>query len=183
MCSRYINTIRTSRLNVEKEHEETKLRELQMQEDKTMGIWTKRQLRTEQQIATKQSPLQRARRIHNKRQEEINRIHSSIANGGTKHKTSEKRLNSCLSKREPETRLVKPSPAYEDEEDIFSSISLPSLPARRNSLPKLSQYSPTMPAYNSNKRPSLPIINAQIPVNTFCKTSQPLSCLKLPPLK
>ena len=182
MCSRYINAIRATRLNVEKEHEEIKLRELQMQEDKTMGIWAKRQLRTEQQIATKQSPLQRARRIRNKRQEEINRIHSSIANGGTEHKTSEKRLNSCHSKRESETRLVKPSHVYE-EDILSSSISLPSLPARRNSLPKLSQCSLTMPAYNSNKRPSLPIINGQIPVNTFCKTSQPLSCLKLPPLK
>ena len=171
----------------EEKFKEGKLRELQMQEDKTMGIWAKKQLRIEQQIATKQSPLQRARRIRNKRQEEINRIHRSIANGGTEHKTSEKRLskrlNSCHSERQPETRLVKSSLAL-PEEDILrssSSISLPSVPAkkeiyaRRNSLPLIPHSPPNVPLYKK-KTSSLPAIGGNH------RTSQPLHHQKLPPL-
>ena len=183
MSSGYINSFRAMRMNFrEEKFKEGKLRELQMQEDKTMGIWAKKQLRIEQQIATKQSPLQRARRIRNKRQEEINRIHRSIANGGTEHKTSEKRLskrlNSCHSERELETRLVKSSLALPG--DILrssSSISLPSVPAkkeiyvRRNSLPLIPHSPPTVPLYKK-KTSSLPAIGG----------NQPLHHQKLPPL-
>ena len=186
MGSGYTNSFRAMRLNFrEEELKERKLRELQVQEDKTLGIWAKKQLRIEQEIATKQSPLQRARRIRNKRQEEINRIHSSTASGGTEHKTCErrlsKRLNSCRSEREIETRSSHALP----EEDISrsdSSISLPSVPAkkqiytRRYSLPVLSNNPPAISSYNT-KRPSLPTIGGNQ------RTSQPLSHQKLPPLK
>lgn len=191
MCSGYINSFRAMRLNVrEEELKEKRLKELQVQEDKVLGVWAKRQLRIEQQIATKQSPLQRARRIRNKRQEEINRIHSSVAK--TEHKTCEKRLskrlNSCHSVRRlaEETRLASP------EEDISrssSSISLPAVPAekqmhaRRNSLPIL-YHSPQAILSCNIKRPSLPSIsNGQLSATASRRTSQPLGHHKLPPLQ
>ena len=56
------------RLNINEELQERRLGELQRQQNKTLGMWAKRQLGIEQEIATRQSPLQRARRIRNKRQ-------------------------------------------------------------------------------------------------------------------
>ena len=190
MCSGYIKSFRAMRLNYrEEELKERKLRDLQLQEDKTLGIWAKRQLRIELQIATKQSPLQRARRIRNKRQEEINRIHSNTANGETEYKMCEKRLSKrlskCHSERELETRLVKSSLAL-PEEDISrssSSVSLPAVPTtkqtytRRSSLPILPQHAPAMPSYITNKSPSLPTIGGS------SRTSQVLSQQKFPKLK
>ena len=184
------------RLNVrEEELKEKRLKELQVQEDKVLGIWAKRQLRIEQQIAVKQSPLQRARRIRNKRQEEINRIHSSIANGVTEHKTHEKRLskrlNSCHSQRGLEKSLVETSRAS-PEEDMSRSSSSVSLPAvltekqiyaRRNSLPILYQSLPAISSCN-NKSASLPTISSgQVYAKGSHTTSQPLSHHKLPPLQ
>ena len=169
-------------MNVREEDlKERRLRELQIQEDKTMGIWAKKQLRIEQQIATKQSPLQRARRIRIKRQEEINRIHMHSSND---YKTCEKRLskraNSC-----GERRLERISENY-DIERSSSSISLPIVPAnnnqthsKRNSLPTLS-YNPKPMAY---KRSSLPSIESQLPIKTCHKINQSLYQQKLPPLK
>ena len=187
MGSGYTNSFRAMRLNFREEQlKERKLRELQVQEDKILGIWAKKQLRIEQEITTKQSPLQRARRIRSKRQEEMNRIHSNIVSGGTEHKTCErrlsKRLNSCHSEREIETRSSHALP--EDISRSDSSISLPSVPAnkqmhvRRSSLPVLS-LSHNSPAHN-NKRPSLPTIGGNQLV--YQRTSQPLSHQKLPPL-
>ena len=180
------------RLNVrEEELKERRLKELQVQEDKVLGIWAKRQLRIEQQIAIKQSPLQRARRIRNKRQEEINRIHSSNANGVTENKTHEKRLskrlNSCNSQ---EKRLVETSCASpEDMSRSSSSVSLPAvltekqIYARRNSLPILYQSLPAISSCN-NKSASLPTISSgQVYAKGSHTTSQPLSHHKLPPLQ
>ena len=180
----------------EEKFKEEKLRELQMQEDKTMGIWAKRQLRIEQQIPTEQSPLQRARRIRNKRQEEINRIHRSIANGGTEHKTSEKRLskrlNSCHRERELETSLEKICLASPEEDATLSrtssSSSLPIIPvekqtglqqSRSKSLPMLF-YNPTTPPFK-NKRPLLSPMDQ--PPKTCHKSKQTLANQKLPSLK
>ena len=157
-----------------------------------MSIWAKRQLRIELQIAPKQSPLQRARRIRNKRQEEINRIHSNIADRGTEYNTCEKRLTIRLSKchdgRELETRMVKSSLALPEEEEIprsSSSISLPPVPTkkqthtRRNSLPILQQHPPAMPSHVNKKSLSLPTIGG----NNRTSQLQPVSQHKLPPLK
>ena len=175
----------------EEELKERKLRDLQLQEDKTMSIWAKRQLRIELQIAPKQSPLQRARRIRNKRQEEINRIHCNIADRGTEYKTCEKRLTIRLSKchdeRELETRMVKSSLALPEEEfpRSSSSISLPPVPTkkqthtRRNSLPILQQHPSAMPSYVTKKSLSLPTIGG----NNRTSQLQPASQHKLPPLK
>ena len=188
------------RLNVkEEELKEGRLEDLEVQVDKTMGIVSKRQLRIEQQIDTKQSPLQRARGIHSKRQEEINRIHSSIANGGTEHKTCEKklskRLSSSHSERELETQLKKDTCSLVLlQEDISSSscISLPKIPVKkqthvkRHSLPVLSSNLPGLlaPTHNDRKRSSLPTINNQPPDATvFHKTTQCHSNQRLPPLK
>ena len=156
-----------------------------------LGIWAKRQLRIELQIATKQSPLQRARRIRNKKQEEINRIHSNITKGGTDYKMCEKRLSKRLSKchgeRELETKLVKSSLALPEEEENISrsssSVSLPAVPTtkqtytRRSSLPILPQHSTAIPSYITNKSPSLPTIGGN------SRTSQALSQQKLPKIK
>ena len=191
--SGYHNSFRAMRLNVkEEELKERRLRELQVQEDKKLGIWAKKQLRIEQQITTKQSPLQRARRIRMKRQEEINRIHmhSSIDNRVTDYKTCEKRvskrLNSFLRDRElernVENELVLP------EEDITRTNSTTSLPvvsptkkypsltnSRSRSLPTLLCYT-TSP--QKNKRPSLPAIDSH---KTYHGTQQHKKLL--PPIK
>ena len=176
----------------EEELKERRLKELQVQEDKVLGILAKRQLRIEQQIAVKQSPLQRARRIRNKRQEEIRRIHSSINGiGATEDKTS-KRVNSCHNERGLVKRLAETSDGSPDEDMLrsSSSISLPAVPAekqiyaRRNSLPIL--YQSLLAISQCNQRPSLPnISNAQrsAKAGRDHSTSQPLSRHKLPPLK
>ena len=198
MCARYINSFRPLRLNVkEEELKEGSPGDLQVQVDKPMGILAKRQLRNEQQIFTKQSSLQRARRVHNKIQEEINRIHGSIANGGTKHKTCEKKLSKGLSsrytERELETELEKTSLALlQEDNSSSSSISLPKITVkkqkyvRRNSLPVLSSDHPgiPLPPYNVSERLSLPAINCQLPATkAFCKTTQCHSNQKLPPIE
>ena len=185
MCSKYIKALREIRLNAKEELEEKELEE-QLQENKIAAIWAKRKLQTEQQIAPKQSPLQRARRVRNKRQEEINRTHSSIANRGTEHKSCDKRLSTCDSDRGLEIKWVQSSVAL-PEEDISrsSEISLPKLPEmymRRNSLPTLSSSTPATSSCN-NKSPSLPTISKQLPAKVFYVRSQPLTRLKLPPLK
>ena len=181
----------------EEELKERRLKELQVQEDKVLGILAKRQLRIEHQIAVKQSPLQRARRIRNKRQEELRRIHSSINGiGATEDKTCEKRLskrlNSCHSERGLVKRLAETNDGLPEEDMLrsSSSISLPAVPAekqiytRRNSLPIIYQ---SLPAISQcNQRPSLPnISNAQrsAKAGRDHSTSQPLSRHKLPPLK
>ena len=193
MCSRYIKSFRAMRLNYREEKlKERKLRDLQVQEDKTMGIWAKRQLRIELQIAPKQSPLQRARRIRNKRQEEINRIHCNIADRGTDYKTCEKRLTKRLSKchggRELETRMVKSSLALPEEEEEISrsssSISLPSVPTkkqthtRRNSLPILPQHPPAMPSCINKKNPLLPTIGGNNRTSQLHSVSQQVTSIK-----
>ena len=168
----YYNSFRAMRLNVkEEEMKERRLRDLQVQEDKKLGIWAKKQLRIELQIATKQSPLQRARKIRNKRQEEINRIYSSTTNEGTESKSCEKRLNKRLSnyitERELERSAVKDNVMSED--DITRTISSSSLPtvsvkkhssltnSRSVSLPTL-LCNPQSP--QKGKRPSLPAIDS-----------------------
>ena len=195
-CNGYYNSFQAMRMNYrEEKFKEGKLRELQTQEDKTMGIWAKKQLRIEQQIPTEQSPLQRVRRIRNKRQEEINRIHSSIANGGTEHKTSEKRLskrlNSCHSERELETSLEKNCLASPEDDTLSrtsSSSSLPIIPvekhtvltqSRSKSLPILF-CNPTTPPFK-NKMPLLPPMDQ--PPKTCHKSKQTLANQKPPPLK
>ena len=193
MCSGYINSFRAMRLNVgEEEQKERRLKELQVQEDKVLGVWAKKQLRIEQQIVTKQSPLQRARRIRNKRQEEINRIHSSIAK--TENKTCEKRLSKRLNSCHGVRRLVEETSLVSPKEDISkssSSISLPAIPAekqtyaRRNSLPILYHSTPWPAISPSNvKRSPLPTIsNGQLTATASRRASQPLSHHKLPPLQ
>ena len=190
ICNGYYNSFRAMRLNLkEEELKDKRLKELQVEEDKTMGIWAKRQLRIERQIATKQSPLQRARKIRNKRQEEINRIHSSNANEVTEYNTREKKLstrqNNILSE-EPslETDLVLP----EDIRRSSSSISLPALPVKKptrcrsNSLPILF-HNPITSSLRNNNRLLLPTINSQLPVEACHKTRQSFNHHKLPPLK
>jgi len=164
--SGYYNSFRAMRLNIkEEELKERRLRELQVLEDKKLGIWAKKQLRIEQQITTKQSPLQRARRIRNKRQEEINRIYGSSTNGvniteyNTCEKRLSKRLNNLLSGRELERSV--------EDKDISRTSSSSSLPtvkrqssltnSRSVSLPTL-LYNTTSPQKNS--RPSLPAIDS-----------------------
>ena len=186
------------RLNVKEEGlKEGRLEDLEVQVDKTVEILAKRQLRIEQQIDTKQSPLQRARRIRSKRQKEINRMHSSIANGGTEHKRCEKklskRISSRRSERELETQLEKDSLVLLQEDiSSSSSISLPKIPvkkqthARRHSLSLLSSNPPGLlpPTYNDKERTSLPAINNQPPdAKVFHKTTQYHSSKRLPPLK
>ena len=191
MCTGYINSFRAMRLNFrEEELKERRLKELQVQEDKVLGVWAKKQLRIEQQIATKQSPLQRARRIRNKRQEEINRIHSSVAK--TEHKTCEKRLSKRLNSSHGVRRLVEETSLASPEEDISrssSSISLPAIPAekqtyaRRNSLPILYHSTPAISPCKV-KRSSLPTIsNGQLSATASRRASQPLNRHKLPPLQ
>ena len=158
----------------EEELKERRLKELQVQEDKKLGIWAKKQLRIELQIATKQSPLQRARRIRNKRQEEINRIYGSSGNEVTEYKSCEKRLNKRFSNFLSERGLEKNSLENNDivlpEEDIARTNSSSSLPAvvpikrqssltnsRSVSLPTL-LCSPSSP--QKGKRPSLPAIDS-----------------------
>ena len=188
MCSKYIKALREIRLDAQEELEGQTL-ERPLQENKIAGIWAKRKLKTEQQIAPKQSPLQRARRIRNKRQEEINRTYSSIANRGTEHKSCEKSLSNCHSVRGLEIRWVQSSVAL-PEEDISrsSEISLPKLPGMylRRKLPTLSHNTstgPNRPMSCNNKNSSLPTISKQLPAEVFCVRRQTLSHLKLPPLK
>ena len=185
MCSKYIKALSEIRLDAKEELEGQTL-EGPLQENKIAGIWAKRKLKTEQQIAPKQSPLQRARRIRNKRQEEINRTHNSIANRGTEHKSCEKSLSNCHSERGLEIRWVQCSVAL-PEEDISrsSEISLPKLPGMhvRRKLPTLSRSTPTGPMSRNNKSPSLPTISKQLPTEVFYVRSQSLTHLKLPPLK
>ena len=189
MSSGYINSFRAMRLNVREEaHKEIRLKALRQQEDKILAIWAKRQLRIEQQIAVKQSPLQRARRIRNRRQEEINRIASNITNRVT-DKSCEKRLsNNSQNGREMEERLMTTSHGLlEDISRSSSSVSLSMVPAdkqkhvRKNSLPILHKIPP---ASNDN-RPSLSSINSNNLADTAGghKTGQPLPHHKLPPLK
>ena len=186
------------RLNIKEEGlKEGRLEDLEVQVDKTMGNLAKRQLRIEQQIDTKQSPLQRARGIHGKRQEEIDRMHSSIANGGTEHKRCEKKLSkrssSSHSERELEAQLEKDSLVLLQEDiSSSSSISLPKIPvkkqthAKRHSLPVLSRNPPGVlpPTHNDSERLSLPAINYQPPAaKVFRKITRYHSNKRLPPLK
>ena len=142
---------------------ERRLKDLQVQEDKKLGIWAKKQLRIELQIATKQSPLQRVRRIRNKRQEEINRIYSSSTNEGTENRSCEKRLNKRLSNfiSERENVLLE-----EDITRTISSSSLPVIPVKKqSSLTNSRSVSlPTLlcnpPSPQKGKRPSLPAIDS-----------------------
>ena len=166
-------SFRAMRLNIkEEELKERRLKELQVQEDKKLGIWAKKQLRIEQQIATKQSPLQRARRIRNKRQEEINRVYGSTTNGVTELRTCERRLNkrfsNFLNERELD-RCMENNDRVLPEEDISrtnSSSSLPMVPVQRqSSLTNSRSVSlPTLlcnpPSPQKNKRPSLPAIDS-----------------------
>ena len=234
MCSKYIKALREIRLDA-KEELEKKTVEEQLQESKITGIWATRKLKVEQQIAPKQSPMQRTRRIRSKREEEINRIRGNNANGGTKHKSHKKRLSTCHSTGELEIRWVKSSVALPEEGASRSSeICLPKPPemhtrklptlscstpatsscqSKSSSLPTISKQLPAKVFYTSrsseisvpklpkmhtrklptlscstpmscnNKSPSLPTINNQLPAKVFCVRSQPLSHLKLPPLK
>ena len=198
MCTGYINSFREMRLNVKEEGlKEGRLEDLEVQVDKTVGILAKRQLRIEQQIDTKQSPLQRARGIHSKRQEEIDRMHSSVTNRGTEYKRCEKKLSkrssSSHSEKELETQLEKDSLVLLQEDiSSSSSISLPKIPikkqthAKRHSLPVLSSNPPGVlaPTHNDRKKSSLPAINNQPPdAKVFHKTTQYHSNQRLPPLK
>ena len=190
----YCNSFQAIQQNAREEKiKERRLKELQAQEDKRLEIWAKRQLRIEQQIDTKQSPLQRARRLLNKRQEEINRIHSSITNGIDEHETCEKklsrRLNSCYSERRLNARSLEETDLVLPEINVklsksSSSSSLPltpvkkqtiSTPSRSNSLPLLL----TTPSCKS-KRLSLPSI--ALPTKT-CHKEKQITNQKLPPLK
>ena len=185
----YYNSFRAMRMNVrEEELKEKRLKELQVQEDKKLGIWAKKQLRIELQISTKQSPLQRARRIRNKRQEEINRIYGSSGNEVTDYKSCEKRLNKRFSNFLSERRLDKSSLENNDfvlpEEDIArtnSSSSLPVVPIKRQSsltnsrsvsLPTL-LCSPSSP--QKGNRPSLPAIDSHKPNHRTTLQHQKLS--------
>lgn len=198
MCARYINSFRELRLDVkEEELKEGRLGDLKVQVDKPIRIWAKRQLRIEQQLTTKQSSLQRARRVHNKMQEEINRMHSSIANGGTEHKTREKKLSKRLgsdhTERELETQLEKASLTLQQEDDSSSSsICLPKIPVKkrmhvkRNLHPVLSSSFSgiSLPPNNDTERLSLPVINNHLPATkAFCKTTQHHSNQNLPPIE
>ena len=191
----YYNSFQAMQQNAREEKiKESRLKELQAQEEKKLEIWAKRQLRIEQQIDTKQSPLQRARRLLNKRKEEINRIHSSITNGTDEHKTCEKRLsrrlNSCHSERRldasslEETDLVLPEINVKLSKSSSSS-SLPitpvkkqtiATPSRSNSLPLLLTTSPSC----KSRKLSLPPID--LPIKT-CHKEKQLKNQKLPPLK
>ena len=178
MCSKYIKALRALRLDAKEELKEKTLEE-QLQENKMAGIWAKGKLKTEQQIATKQTPLQRARRICNKRQEEIDR--KLI----TEHKTCEKRLTIRLSYWHSTSGPEGVKSSLPLPEENISEISLPKLPEmymKRNSLPPLSHSSPPTLSCN-NKSSSLPTIIKQLPSEVFCVQSQPLSHLNLPPLK
>ena len=193
--SGYYNSFRAMRLNIkEEEQKERRLRELQVQEDKKLGIWAKKQLRIELQIITKQSPLQRARRIRNKRQEEINKVYGSSSNGITENKSCEKRLNKRLnnfiSERELERSTAK-NDSVSPEEDISrtsSSSSLPMVPVKRqSSLTNSRSVSlPTLlcnpPSPQKSKRPSLPVIDSY---KSFHRTKQQnlQHQTLLPPLK
>ena len=191
MCSGYINSFKAMRLNFREEaHKEVRLKTLQQQEDKILAVWAKRQLRIEQQIAVKQSPLQRARRIRNRRQEEINRINSNITNGAT-DKSCEKRLSKMVnihqSGRNVKERLMKLSQGLPEDVSSSSSVSLPTVPVdkqkhvRRNSLPILHKIPPA----KNDKRLSLPSIssNQLADTTTGHRTGQPFPYHKLPPLK
>lgn len=177
------------RMNVrEEELKERRLKELQVQEDKKLGIWAKKQLRIELQITTKQSPLQRARRIRNKRQEEINRIYGTSENEVTDYKSCEKRLNKRFSNFLSERRLEKSSLENNDfvlpEEDIArtnSSSSLPVVPIKRqSSLTNSRSVSlPTLlcspPSPQKGKRTSLPAIDSHRPNHRTTLQHQKLS--------
>jgi len=182
------------RLNAREEKiKEEKLRELQAQEDKELEIWATRQFRVEQQIATKQSPQQRARRILNKRKAdlEIRRIHNNNVNGVTEHEERlSQRSNNCLSEQKLRTSLEKTDFTLPDENILrtSSSSSLPIIPAKKQttliqsrstSLPLLFS-NPTTPSYK-NKRSSLPPIDP--PVKACHKIISTTNYLKLPPLK
>ena len=193
----YYNSFQAIQQNAREEKlKERRLKELQVQEDKKLEIWAKRQFRIEQQIDTKQSPLQRARRIRNKRQEEINRIHSSIANEVTENKTCEKRLsrrlNSCHNERQLDASLEETDLIPEKDVRLSrtsSNNSLPIIPVKKQailtpcrskSLPMLlSNPTTTLPC--KNRRLSLPPID--LPVKACDKTQQTLTVQKLPPLK
>lgn len=199
ICDGYYNSFQAMQQNIREEKiKERKLKELQAQEDKKLEIWAKRQLRIEQQIDTKQSPLQRARRLRNKRQEEINRIHSSVTNGATEQKTYEKRLsrrfNSCHTERQQGADLEE-SDILTPEKDArlsrtSSTNSLPVMPikkqailtpCRSNSLPMLLPSNPTTTPPTKNRRLSLPPID--LPVRSCDKIKHTATGQKLPPLK
>jgi len=187
-CNGYYNSFRAMRLNVkEEELKDKRLKELQVQEDKTMGIWAKKQLRIEQQIITKQSPLQRARKIRNKRQEEINRVQTNEYN--TCEKKLSKRPNNILSEGKQEASLENTNLVLPDDiPRSGSSISLPALPVkeqtryRSKSLPILFHNQITS-SHSNNRRLLLPTINGQLPAEACHKTRQSFNHQKLPPLK
>ena len=192
----HCNSFQAMRLNFREEKiKEGRLRELQIQEDRALEIWAKRQLRIEQQIDAKQTPLQRARRIRNKRQEEIDRIHGNIVNREAEHnKTCEKRLSKRLNSGHSETGLEAGLERIDlalPEGDVklprtSSCDLLPIIPAKKlltqsrsKSLPVLFS-NPTTPSSKS-KRSSLPPID--LPAKVCHKTKQTLNDQKLPPLK
>ena len=188
--SGYCNSFRAMRLNIKEEKQkEQRLKELQIQEDKKLGIWAKKQLRIEQQIAIKQSPLQRARRIRTKRQEELQRICMNIENGIPEHKPIERKLSLRRCSNE---KILEPLELEEEDDDISrtsSRSSLPTVPvtkhksltnSRSTSLPTLLCNSTTP----NKKRTSLPSISApqSASVHTRSSTQQQVHKL-LPPLK
>ena len=193
----HCNSFQAMRQNFrEQKIKEGKLRELQIQEDRILEIWAKRQLRIQQQIDTTQSPLQRVRRIRNKKQEEIDRIHSNIASRETERKkTCEKRLTKRLNSGHSEIgqeasleRIDLALPQGDVELPRTSSCDLlPMIPAnkqlitqsRSKSLPEIFS-NPTTPPSKS-RRPSLPPMD--LPVKVCHKTRQTLNDHKLPPLK
>ena len=191
----HCNSFQAMRLNFREEKiKEGKLRELQIQEDRVLEIWAKRQLRIEQQIDAKQSPLQRARRIYSKSQEESDRIHANIADRESKNERSHeirltKRLNSGHSETELEVGVKKIDLALPEDVKLprtCSSNLLPLIPgkkqltqSRSKSMPVLFSNPTTAPSMS--KRPSLPPVD--LPAKVCHKTKQTLNDQKLPPLK
>lgn len=185
----YCNSFRAMRLNIKEEKQkEQKLKDLQIQEDKKLGIWAKKQLRIEQQIAVKQSPLQRARRIRTKRQEELQRICMNIENSIPEHKPTERKLSlrKCSNEKVLETLELE-----EEGDDISrtsSRSSLPTVPVKNRSLTNSRSASlPTLLCNSASphkKRMSLPSISAPQSASVHSKhsTRQPVHKL-LPPLK
>jgi len=178
------------RLNVKEEKQkEQRLKELQIQEDKKMGIWAKKQLRIEQQIAIKQSPLQRARRIRTKRQEELQRICMTIENGIPEHKPIERKLSLRRCSNE---KVLEHLELEEEDGDISrtsSRSSLPTVPVVKNksltnsrstSLPTLLCSSTS----TDRKRTSLPSISVPQSASAHTRNSKQQQIQKLlPPLK
>ena len=191
----YYNSFQATRQNVKEQVlEEKRLKQLQFQEDKNLEIWAKKQLRIEQQIDTKQSPLQRARRICIKRQEEINRINSSNVNGVTEHKTCEKRLHkrlySCHSGTPVQASLEKTELKLAEDAKILrnrpsSSNLLPIIPVKKQTTPSRKNTVPVFCCDPSTLscQSKLPPINSSAITISHKTKRQTLGHQKLPPLK